>query len=871
MNDPLAQMKDEQSRERRGRLKVYLGMAAGVGKTYGMLVEGRQEAARNTDVVIGYLEPHGREETEALAAGLVVLPPKLIEHRGVTIKEFDLDAALARKPELLLVDELAHTNPEGSRHNKRWQDIEELLHAGIDVITTVNIQHIESLRDVVAQITGVFVQETVPDAFFDLANEIELVDIPPEQLHQRLQEGKIYGMEKVDQALKGFFKRGNLLALRELALRHTAEQVDKDLRQTRAALQKQEAWHAGERILVCVAPNRLALRVVRAAKRLASSLHAELLAVTVESSRQRAVSAENREYQEQAMVLAERLGAKTANLAGEDIVAELIKFAQRENVTTIVMGKPVRQRWKEIVFGSVVDSTIRSSGDIDVMVITGAESQGTPIFRRPKAEVSTWRGWAEVAIALTVGTAFGFLIYDELHLSNIIMLYLVGVVFVALRNGFKESLATAFISICIFDFCFVPPRFTFAVSDVRFIVTFVVMLVVSAILSTLTLRLRESTRTVTLRERTTSALYDLSRSLAESRKKEEMAHLAAQKASDLLNCPTAVFVKSETSLQLITSSSTGFETSANEKAVAQWVMDHGQPGGAGTDTLSGARAHYVPLNGSNGTLGVLALELPAEKSADLSQRHLIEAIANQLAGALERAQFAKESNEAALQAESEQMRSDLLSAVSHDLRTPLASIEGSATTLLEHPELSAQSKELASTIQEESQRMARLIRNLLDMTRVQGAIQLDLDWQSLEDLVTNAVDRSSNLLVNPVKVFKPEKEVLIKLDGVLIEQVIVNLLENAARHAGPEAQVTVEISQVGNTALLTVSDNGPGFQPGQEAKIFDRFQRTGTSGFGLGLAICKAAVEAHGGKISATNVNPGAMFKIELPMEEPPE
>lgn len=867
MKDPLLQMKEEQSRERRGRLKVYLGMAAGVGKTYGMLVEGHQESNRKVDVVVGYLEAHGRIETESLAEGLEVLPLRLITHKGVSIKEFDIDAALTRKPQLILVDELAHSNAEGSRHSKRWQDVEELLRAEINVITTINIQHIESLRDVVAQITGIFVQETVPDAFFDLADEIELVDVPTEQLHQRLQEGKVYGQEKVDQALRGFFKRENLLALRELALRHTAEQVDRDLRETRAALKTPDSWHAGERILVCVAPNRMALRVVRSAKRLAASLHAEMLAVTVESSRQRSVSPKNREYQEGAMVLAEKLGAKAVNLAGDDIVAELVKFAQRENVSTIVMGKPIRNRWKEIAFGSVVDSVIRSSGDIDVMVITGAEDQGTPIFKRRTPEPSSWHSWVEVALAILVCTGLGFLIYDAEHLSNIIMLYLVGVVLVALRSDPRASITAAFLSICFFDFCFVPPRFTFNISDGRYMLTFLVMLAVSATLSALTLRLRESTRTVSLRERTTSALYDLSKSLAESRKKEDMATLTARKASEILNCPTAVFIKSTNSTHPIVSSSSGFESSSNEVSVAQWVMDHGRPAGASTDTLSGAKALYVPLNGSTGTLGTLALELTG-RTPDLSQRNLIESISNQLAGALERAQFAKESNEAALQAESEQMRSNLLSAVSHDLRTPLASIEGSATSLLELHGLSDQGKELASTIQEESQRMARLIRNLLDMTRVQGTIYLDLDWQNVEDLVRNAVDRTSSLLEKPVRVTVSHPNILVRVDGVLIEQVIVNLLENAARHAGKSADVSVSISVAKQYAVITVSDDGPGFRPGQEQRIFDRFHRTKNSGFGLGLAICKAAIESHGGTISATNLAPGAQFRIELLMEE---
>ncbi|MEQ1934261.1 MAG: sensor histidine kinase KdpD, partial [Fimbriimonadaceae bacterium] len=855
-------------RTKRGRLKIYLGMAAGVGKTFSMLEEAQSEAKRHVDIVIGYLEPHGRAETEAMAAGLPKLPLRTLTHRGIEFTEFDLDGALARHPHTILVDELAHTNQSGSRHTKRWQDVEELLHAGVNVITTVNIQHIESLRDVVAQITGVYVQETVPDVFFELADEIELVDIPPEQLHQRLREGKVYGQEKVDQALDGFFKRSNLLALRELALRHTAEQVDKDLRQSRAGLRQEESWHTAERILVCVAPSKMAPRIVRSAKRLAASLHAELHAVSVESSRQRTITAENREYQEQAMILAERLGAKTAHLAGDDIVTEVINYARQASVTTIVMGKPVRPRWKVLTMGSVVDETLRASGDIDVLVITGAEAQGTPIFRRPEPTRASGRGYLEAVVATAVCTGLGFFITDELHLSNLIMLYLVGVVVVSMRNGIRESLAAAILSVCAFDFLFVPPRFTFAVTDTRYMFTFLVMLAVSVLLSVLTHRLRESSRAVSLRERTTAALFDLSRSLADSRKKVDMAQTTAQKASDLLNCPTAVFVQEEQGLQLMAASTTGFENAPNELAVAAWVADHGQLAGATTDTLAGSRGLYVPLTGSNGTIGALGLELGKGEASELAKKHLIESIASQLAGALERAQFAKDSNVAALQAEAEQMRSNLLSAVSHDLRTPLASIEGSATSLLETHERSESGMELAKTIQDESLRMARLIRNLLDMTRVQGTIDLNLDWQSLDDLISNAVDRTSALFEYEVTITKPSEQILVKVDGVLIEQVIVNLLENAARYGGKKAVVHVELSSSKGFAAFEICDNGPGIVPGDETKIFERFHRGGKSGFGLGLAICKAAVEAHGGQISVRNLHPGAAFRVELPMSE---
>lgn len=869
MTDPLEQLKKDQASTKRGRLKIYLGMAAGVGKTYGMLLEGKQELERGTDVVLGYLEPHGRAETDQMAVGLPTMPPRVIEHRGVRILDFDLEAALVRKPSLILVDELAHSNPEGSKHLKRWQDIEELLQAGINVITTVNIQHIESLRDVVAQITGVFVQETVPDAFFESTNEVELVDIPPEQLHQRLREGKVYHEAKVEQALSGFFKRGNLLALRELALRRTAVQVDKDLRVARTDLNDQEPWHASERILVCVAPNRMAARVVRSAKRIAINLHAEMLAVSVESNRHSSLSRENRDYQEQAMTLAEKLGAKTTNLVGDDIVAEVIAFARKENVTTIVMGKPIRNRWKEFAFGSVVDATIRASGDIDVLVITGAESQGTPIFRRSEHKKTNWIGYAEGLLVVAACTGIGFFLQEDLKFSNLIMLYLLGAVVISVRHGIRESVATTFLSIMAFNYCFIPPRFSFAISDLRFVFTFIVMMIVSVLMSVLTTRLRENSQASARRERTTAQLYDLSRILAESRKKDQMARLGSEKTSEILGKPIAILMKTPEGLTAGAPSATGFENEDNERAVAQWVIDHSQSAGKSTDTLAGAVGLYLPLIGSESTLGVLAIEMRDSESLDIAERHVVESISNQLSGALERAQFAKESHDAALQTETEQVRSDLLSAVSHDLRTPLASIEGSASALLSQETLSETGKELATTIKQESQRMTRLIQNLLDMTRVQGKVQLDLDWQNLEDIVANGIERTAPLFSHKVELVKPDVPILVKMDGVLMEQVMVNLLENAAKHAGKDSRVTIRLVTQGQRASLEVNDNGPGIPDAELGKIFDRFHQGSNSGFGLGLAICKAAVEAHGWTISAKNLHPGASFRIEIPLETP--
>lgn len=867
-DDLLDIVAEHKGQRNRGRLKIFLGMAAGVGKTYSMLSDGQEAQQRGQEIVVGYLEFHGRKETEALAESMEIIPPKIIDHRGVTIKEFDVDAALARKPEVILVDELAHTNAPDCRHLKRYQDIEELLDAGITVWTTVNIQHIESLRDVVAQVTGVFVQETVPDSFFERADEIELIDIPPEQLQQRLQDGKIYVPEKIDQALQGFFKKSNLLALRELALRHTAERVDQDLRKARTLTKATEPWHTSERILVCIAPSRMATKVVRAARRLANSLHAELLAVTVASSRQAGIGAQAQADMDAGMRLAEELGAKTATLAGDDIVAELISYAQQENVTTIVMGKPVRQRWKEIVFGSVVDHTVRSSGNIDVLIITGDAASGTPLKRTRRDTSWSWAGIVETIALVGIATALGHLIGNEVRHANIIMLYLLAVSVISIRRGRQEALLSAVLSVTCFNYFFVPPVHTFAISDIQNALTFAVMLLVALLLSSLTSRLKEHSRAASERERNTSALYDLSKKLAGTRSKTEMGELAVAKIQSLIGSNSAVFrLTSGGDFNILSGSESGFEKADKEQAVARWVIDHGKPAGASTDTLSGAEGYYIPLAGSEGTFGAFAIQL-GDRELDTSQRHLIEGVGNLLSTALERAQYAKSSHVAALRAETERMRGDLLSAVSHDLRTPLASIVGAASVLREHKELSIQDRELANMIVEESDRMSRLVRNLLDMTRVQGALDLSFDWYNLDELVSSAVLRTEKLFDLPVKISSGGDQLLVRADGILLEQVIVNLLENASRHAGRKANVEILLGRARQVALIDVIDDGPGVPPLEAGKIFDRFKGETTGGFGLGLAICKAAVEAHHGSIYLVSTPKGADFRIELPLDQ---
>ncbi len=850
---------------KRGRLKVYLGMSAGVGKTYSMLSDARADVQRGFDLLIGYLESHGRRETEDLAVGIDRIPLHSLEHRGVQIGEFDLDAALARHPEILLVDELAHTNAPGSRHAKRWQDIVELLEAGISVRTTVNIQHVESLRDVVAQITGVFVHETVPDSFFELADEIELVDLPPDELHKRLSEGKVYVAEKVEQALTGFFKRSNLLALRELALRHTAERVDEEMRQSRTLQDVSQPWNANERVLVCLAPNRMALRVVRVAKRLATNLHADLIAVTVESPRQSGVSDQARAQLESAVALAERLGAQMVALAGEDIVAEILRFAQTENVTTIVVGKPVRKRWREFVFGSVVDSLIRASGEIDILVITGAEELGTELIVRRKPDPPTWPHYIWVLAIVSLSTAIGFLMVDRFDLANIVMVYLLGVAYLSVRFGRTESLVAAMLSVLLFDISFVPPRGTFAVHDIQYLVTFGIMLVVSIILSTLTLRLKEQSLASSKRERETAALYDLSRRLASSRKREEMAAAVADKAASLVGGDAAVFVVGQDGPEVLAPSKRGFEQAPNESAVVNWVFDNVRPAGKGTDTLAGAQAMYMPLVGSTACAGVLGITF--DTSLDSSTRHMLESMGNQLALALDRTRLAKESNDASLRVDQETLRSSLLSSVSHDLRTPLASIEGAASSILVEHDISGRTRELATTVVEESERMARLVRNLLDMTRFEGGgIELNLDWQSLEELIGSAMLRTDGMFKNPIRTQLPPDLPLLKLDAVLVEQLFVNLLENAARHAGAEAQVVIRAEARSGGVVVYVSDNGPGFLDSDLDHLCEKFHKRGGSGFGLGLAICRAVMVAHGGTIAAQNRN-GAEFVLSFPQE----
>ncbi len=862
----------QSSEDARGRLKVFLGASAGAGKTYAMLSEAHEQRKRGIDVVIAYVECHKRAETEALLGDHEQVPMMEIAHRGSKQMEVNVDAVLARRPQLVLVDELAHSNSPGSRHNKRWQDIEELLDAGIDVYTAMNVQHLESLNDVVAQVTTVRVQETVPDAFLDQANEIELIDIPPAELRKRLEEGKIYGAERIPHALEGFFKTSNLTALRELALRRTADTVDAEMQRLRVQEGVRHPWATRERIVVCIAPNRMATRVIRAAARLGAASHAELIALYVESDRQASRSPAQHSQAHEALALAKELGMEVVNLHGHDIVGEVMNFAERRNATLIVVGKPIRARWKEVVFGSVVDELVRASGDIDVHVITAFEETSEP-SKRVKAQE---QHVSPIGLFIVLGssvaaTVISFALFEGFGVVNVAMMFLLFVAISAMKCSRTESILAAAVNVLCFNFFFIEPRFTFAVSDVRYLLVFGVMLTVGLVVSTLTHRLRDQLRASSDRERRTSALYALSTQLAQGRGKRELARAAATEIRGVFDADVAVFMLDGGKTTCIGASESRFEQAQNELAVMAWVAGHGVPAGLGTDTLPGASALYLPLKGSERTIGVLAFK-PNASIRDISQRQLLDTFANGLGLALERAMLAKESNDARVLAEAERIRSTLLSSISHDLRTPLTSITGAASTLREG---GGNPLELADTIYSESIRLNHQIQNLLDMTRLQSDhVELDQQWHSVYELLETSVRRTRlSLGDRQVSLTVPPDLPLIKVDGLLIEKAITNLLENVARYTAPTDKLFIECYVEGMNLDIILRDTGPGIRDESLKLLFTSAYRTPSGGYGLGLAVVKAVMDLHHGSVGATNApTGGAQFTLTIPIpKEQPE
>jgi two-component system sensor histidine kinase KdpD len=882
----LLRVKQEEARKKRGKLKIFFGAAAGVVKTYAMLEAAQLLRAEGMSVVIGYVEPHSRPETEALVEGLEMIPPRMVEYRGTQLREFDLDAALARHPALILVDELAHSNAEGSRHAKRWQDVEELLEAGISVYTTMNVQHLESLNDVVAQITGMVVRETVPDSILEEADEVELLDLSPDDLLKRLREGKVYLPQQAEHALQNFFRKGNLMALRELALRRTAERVDVQMQDYRQDKTIDQIWPAGERIMVCISPSPLASRLVRAAKRMATGLHAEWLTVYVETPRASRLSEADRNRVIETLRLAEQLGAETATLTGDNVTEETLDFARRRNVTKIIVGKPAHSAWRDLMFGSVLNELIRRSGTIDVYVISGdaAESTQTPVGQTLLRNRIHWGAYLRAMTIVVICATLAYLMFPYFAPANIVMVFLVGIVLVAVRYGRGPSVLASLLSVFAFDFFFIPPHLTFAVSDTQYFITFGVMLLVGLTISTMTVRIKEQAEIARERERRTSSLYSMSREFANNSSVDAISKVAMEHIRDVFESQVLLFLPgTDDDLLPYGSDEAKRKLTEQERGVMRWVYDHGQEAGIGTQTLPGSDGFYMPLQTPQGKVGVVGIYPPpghaASRMFSPDQLHLLEIYGNQTALALERARLSEATERAQLQIETERMRNSLLSSVSHDLRTPLAAITGAVSGLLESDKkLDPHSQELMQIAYEEAERLNRLVGNLLDMTRLEsGGVEVDKEWQPLEEVIGTTTLRLDSILQHhPLKTRIPDDLPLVPIDSILIEQVLVNLLENAVKYTPVDTPIDLSASAEPGEVVVEVADRGPGLAPGDEKRIFEKFYRgrpTTTGGVGLGLAICQAIVEAHGGRIWAANrAGGGAVFQFTLPLDgEPPQ
>ncbi len=871
----LRQVQEEEQRRKRGKLKVFFGAVAGVGKTYAMLEAARARKAEGLDVVVGIVETHGRRETERLLEGLDILAPRFVEYRGTKLREFDLDAALGRKPALLLVDELAHTNAPGSRHPKRWQDVQNLLDAGINVYTTLNVQHLESLKDIIAQITGVAVRETLPDSIMERADEIELIDLPPDDLLQRLKEGKVYVPEQAGLAVEHFFRKGNLIALRELALRAAAERVDQQARAYRQAQAISRTWRTAERLMVCVSSSPLSAQLVRAARRMAAGLHAEWIAATVEQAN---LSMADRKRLTENLGLAKQLGAEVVTLTGPKAVQEIVHYARKQNVTKIIAGKPGRLRWRERLRGSFVGNLMRASGDIDVYIIKGESESSETTHAMPAEAPVDWAryGWAVLSVLLCSGVNWA--IHGHLSPPNLIMVYLLGVVVIAARFGRGPGVLGSVLSVVAFDVFFVPPYLTLAVADAQYLITFAVMLAVAIFISSLTAQLRRQAQDAGERERRTAALYAMSEHLSNARGTGTLLDAVVRHVTEVIESDVVVLLLDPNErLVVAAGNEAAFPMSARERGVMYWVYDLGRAAGLGTDTLPSAEGLYLPLKGTRGTVGVLGVR-PVRSGRALTPEllHLLEALATQAGLAIEGDRLAGEMRKAQVEAETEKSRNALLNSVSHDLRTPLSAITGAASTLMEQDaELNAAARrELAEAIAEEAEHMSRLVANLLEMTRLEsGAAKVTKELCPIEEVVGAALARlEKQLSRHRVTAQLPADLPAVPLDVLLMEQVFINLLENAAKYTPPDSEIAISADADDRGVTVEVADRGPGIRPGDEKRVFEKFYRGklpgSAPGVGLGLTICRAVIEAHGGKIWVENrTGGGAAFRFTLPRE----
>ncbi|WP_409192211.1 DUF4118 domain-containing protein [Bradyrhizobium sp. RDM4] len=871
-----------------GKLKIFVGAAPGVGKTYEMLQSAHAKRKAGIDVVVGFVETHGRAETEALVRGLEVIPRKTLDYRGQIVEEMDLDAVIARRPKIALVDELAHTNAAGCRHPKRYLDVEELLSNGIDVYTAVNIQHIESLNDVVAQITHVRVRETVPDSVFDRADAIELIDLTPDDLIQRLKEGKVYVPRQAERALEHYFSPGNLTALRELALRRTAERVDEQLLTHMQANAIAGPWAAGERILVCVSEDPRAAGLVRYTKRLADRLHAPFTAVSIETRRSLQLSDAERDRLADTLRLAESLGgeALTIPAVGRRIADDVVNFAQGNNVTQIVIGKSTRSRWFEMTRGSVVHDLVRSAGNISVHVIPGDDLPGeallkTTVQTAARSEPFKPLPYVKALGIVLLGLGAAELIQPRFGIENVDLVLLTAVVAVAVRYGLWPSLLATVAASLSYNFFFLPPIYTFTITDPTNVAAFVLFMVVAMIVSNVAARVRTQADSAIGRIRTTEQLYAFSRKLAGTATLDDVLWATAYQIALMLKVRVVLLLPEDGVLTVKSGYPPEDQLDQADLAAANWAWSNDRSAGRGADTLPGAKRLFLPMRTGRGPIGVIGID--NDRTGPLltpEQRRLLDALVDQGALAIERVQLVEDMDRVKRTVESERLRSALLTSISHDLKTPLASVLGAASTMrdLAAALSDSEKRDLLATVIDESERLNRFIANLLDMTKLEsGAIVPNTALHDLGEIVGSALRRASKILTaHKVELVLAADMPMLQLDAVLFEQVLFNLLDNAAKYSLPDTTISIKGRRERDQVLLQISDEGDGIPPDELESVFDKFYRAQKGdhvrpGTGLGLAISRGFVEAMQGTISAANRGDrsGAVLTIRLPIPAP--
>lgn len=882
----LQQLREQEARDARGRLRIYFGSSAGVGKTYAMLIAARQLKASGVDVVAGVVETHGRAETQAQLQDVPVLPLAQVQARGRTLPEFDLDGALRRRPALILVDELAHSNAPGSRHPKRWQDVEELLDAGIDVYTTLNVQHLESLNDVVGGITGIRVNETLPDTFFDRADEVVLVDTPADELIERLKAGKVYLPAQAERAARNFFRKGNLMALRELALRRTADRIEDDVQAYRVNQAIDPVWKTEAALLCCIGPQEGTDRVVRSAARLAQQLAVAWHAVYVETPALQRLGSAQRERILQTVKLAEELGATTAVLSGQGVADALVEHARHHNLSKIVMGhnRP-RSWWQRQTLGQRLAEL---APEFDLIEI-GQDQRRETVAADPDAAAAATRefslqgqvGYAAAAVLCGVTTLVSMPLQPIFDLANIVMLFLLAVVGVAVRYGRGPAVLAAFLNVAAFDFFFVPPHLSFAVSDFQYLLTFVVMLVVGLVIGQMTAGLRYEARIASHREARSRALFEVARELSSVLLTEQCVEIVERSiAREFRGRAHVLLLDLDDQLQMPKSAP---NDASLDIGTARWALDHNDAAGLGTDTLPGSAWLYLPLKAPMRTRGVLAVQPEQPRLLMIpEQRRQLETFAVLSAIALERVHYVDVAQHATVQMESERLRNSLLSALSHDLRTPLAALYGLSDMLVSSTQgLPQDARDTAQAVSAAARRMNAMVNNLLDMARLQsGSVRLNRQWQPIEEVIGSALQSLGPVLSeHHVAVELAADLPLVNFDAVLIERVFANLLENAGKYTPAGSRIVIAARVSGPDLLVSVEDDGPGLPPGREEALFQKFARgqneSATTGVGLGLAICRAIVQAHEGRLWAEPVRSdsaqrGARFCFTLPIGTPP-